>query len=115
MWTGCVVVDLVEQRGQRRRLAAAGRAGDQDQAGFFLRDLFKNRGQSQALDRGNLALQFSQDDREMSLLPENIYAETRFVAERITAIAGAAGEIIVNETPISLHQASARFARFDKE
>ena len=40
----------------------------------------------------------------MSLLPENIDAEARFVAERITAIAGAAGEIIVDETPISLDQ-----------
>ena len=35
-------VDLIEQRGERRRLAAAGRAGDEDKPGFFLRDLFKD-------------------------------------------------------------------------
>ncbi len=40
----------------------------------------------------------------MALLPENIYAETRFVVERIAAIAGAAGEIIVNQAAVSLHQ-----------
>ena len=40
----------------------------------------------------------------MSLLPENVDAETRFLIERITAIARAAGQIIVNQAPISLHQ-----------
>ena len=40
----------------------------------------------------------------MALLAENIDAETRFVAERVAAIAGAAGEIIVDQAPISLHE-----------
>ena len=40
----------------------------------------------------------------MSLLPENVHAKTRFVVERVTAIAGAAGQIIVDQAPISLHQ-----------
>ena len=57
MWTGLGRVDLVEHRGQRRRLAAAGRAGDQDQAGFFLRDFLEDCGQAQALERRNFALQ----------------------------------------------------------
>ena len=35
-------VDLIEKGRERRRLAAAGRAGDQNQARFFLRDLFEN-------------------------------------------------------------------------
>ena len=41
------LVDLIEQRGQRRRLAAAGRAGDEDQPGFFLRDFLENRREAQ--------------------------------------------------------------------
>ena len=34
---GQLFVELVEQRGQRRRLAGAGRAGDEDEARFFRR------------------------------------------------------------------------------
>ena len=40
----------------------------------------------------------------MALLPENVDAETRFIAERITAIAGTTGEIIVDQPPVPLHQ-----------
>ena len=51
------------------------------------------------------ALQLAQHDREMSLLPENVDAEARFIVERIAAIARAARQIIVNQPAISLHQA----------
>ena len=97
-------VDLIEERRQRRRLAAAGGAGHQDQPGFFLRDLFENRGQAQALHARDFAFELSQNDREMSLLPENVHAKAGFVPERITAVAGAAREIIVNQPAISLHE-----------
>src|SRR2546421_7610809 len=40
----------------------------------------------------------------MPLLPENIDAEAGFITERITAITGAAGQIIVNEASIALYQ-----------
>ena len=117
-WLG--FVDLVEKGGQRRRLAAAGRAGDQNQAGFFLGDLLENRRQSETLERRDFAFELPHHDREMSLLPENIDAETRFVAERVTAIAGAAGEVIVNQAAIALHEGERdllrliRSERFDR-
>src|SRR5229473_601295 len=40
-------VDLVENGGQRSRLAAAGRTGNQDKAGLFLGDLVKDFWQPQ--------------------------------------------------------------------
>src|SRR5437867_382177 len=40
----------------------------------------------------------------MSLLPEDIDAEPGFIVERVTAVARAAGQIIVNQTPIALHE-----------
>src|SRR5205807_10134393 len=44
---GLRFVDLVQNGGQRGRLAAAGRARDQNEAGFFLSDLVKNFRQPQ--------------------------------------------------------------------
>src|SRR2546428_9432500 len=40
----------------------------------------------------------------MPLLPEDVDAKTSFIAERIAAVAGAGGEIVVDEAPISLHE-----------
>src|SRR5438445_11994469 len=52
----------------------------------------------------NFSLKFSEHDREMSLLPKNIDAETSFIAERVTAIARASSQIVVNQTAIPLHE-----------
>src|SRR5204863_880858 len=97
-------INLVENRRQSSGLAAAGRACDQNKSGFFLRDLVKNFRQSQLLNRRDLALQFAKHDRKVPLLLENVHAKTRLVTEGVTAIAGAAGEIIVNEAAIALHK-----------
>src|SRR6266404_3976719 len=52
----------------------------------------------------NFSLKFSEHDREMSLLPKNIDAETGFIVERVTAIARASSQIVVNQTAIPLHE-----------
>ena len=45
------LIDLVEQRGQRRRLATSSGAGHQDQSGLFLCDFVKNRRQTELRNR----------------------------------------------------------------
>src|SRR5437899_11230179 len=52
----------------------------------------------------NFSLKLSEHDREMSLLPKNIDAETSFIVERVTAIARASSQIVVNQTAIPLHE-----------
>ena len=44
MWPGAVAVDLVDHRGERRRLARAGRAGDEDEAARPLGELVQAAG-----------------------------------------------------------------------
>src|SRR6266705_1654793 len=52
----------------------------------------------------NFSLKFSEHDREMSLLPKNIDAETGFIVQRVTTIARASSQIVVNQTAIPLHE-----------
>ena len=51
---GAVLVDVVDHRGQRRGLAAARGAGDQDQAAGLVRQFLQNRRQAQLLHGGDL-------------------------------------------------------------
>ena len=50
----------------------------------------------------------------MTLLSENIHAETRFVFEGITAITGATSKIVVDEPPIPLHQRERNLFRLER-
>ena len=44
-------VDVVDHRGERRGLAAAGGAGHEHEAALFLRDLLEHRRQAELVDR----------------------------------------------------------------
>ena len=57
-----LLVDLVEERGQRRRFTASGCARYEHEPGFFLCDLFENRRQFQALNGWNFSFEFPQHD-----------------------------------------------------
>ena len=50
-----VRVDVVDHRGERGGLAAAGRPGDEDQAALFLGDLLQHRRQAELVDRPDAA------------------------------------------------------------
>ena len=45
------LVNLIQDRGQGRRLATAGRAGDKHESGFFPGDFLKNRRQPKGMER----------------------------------------------------------------
>ena len=55
MCAGARGVDVVDHRGQRRALAAAGRAGDEHQAALFVGDRLEHRRQAELVDRLDLA------------------------------------------------------------
>src|SRR5262245_12432420 len=82
------LVDLVQDRGQRRRLATAGGTGHEDESRVFSCDLLKNRRQSKRTQRWNDRLQLPHDNCELSLLPKNIDSESGLIVERVAAIAG---------------------------
>ena len=97
------LIDLIEQRGQRRRLATSSGAGHQDQPGLFLCDFVKDWRQAELRNRRHRSVQFAKDDRKVSLLAKNADAETRFVSKGIATIAGTGRQVIINQTPIALH------------
>ncbi len=105
------LINLIEQRGQRGCLSAAGGAGHQNEAGFFLGDLVKDGREMKCFNSWDFSLKFPKHDREMSLLPENIDAETGFIVKRVTAIARASSQVIVNQPAISLHEREGNLLR----
>ena len=100
------LVDLVQNRGQRRRLAAAGRAGHENQAGFFLRDLVEESAASSSDSSVGMSPSSLRSTIEKWPCCRKIFTRKRASsASAVAAIAGAAGEIIVHQPAISLHQA----------
>ena len=83
-------VNFIEHRRQSGGFTAAGRAGDEHESRFFLRDFPENAGEMKCFQGGNGGLEPTQNDRKISALPENIHAKARLIAQRITKVAGAA-------------------------
>ena len=68
-------VDVVDHRGQRRALAAAGRAGDEHEAALFLRDPLEHRRQAELVDRLDAGRDDAQDEADGAALLEDVAAE----------------------------------------
>ena len=68
-------VDVVDHRGERGALAAAGRAGDEDQAALFLRDPLQHRRQAELVDRLDPVGNDAQDEADGAALLEDVGAE----------------------------------------
>lgn len=81
-------IQLIDHCGESRRLAAAGCAGDEDDAVFFFHDLMEDGRQTDARESWNFGLEPAHHDRVASSLTENIDAKTSDVGQRIIAIAG---------------------------
>jgi hypothetical protein len=82
---GAVAVDLVDHRGERRRLTRPGRAGDEDEAARLHRELGQRARQVQLLER----LQLLGDDAERR--PERLALEVDVDAEASEAGNGVRG------------------------
>ncbi len=72
---GAVAVAVIDHRRQRRRLAGAGRAGDQHQAALFHHQVEQHRRQLQRLERRHAAAHVADDQRDRAALPEDVDPE----------------------------------------
>jgi hypothetical protein len=74
-------VDLVEHRGQRRRLAAAGRAGDEHEPARALGQRRQDRRQTQLAERPDGSRDQPVDGADRAALVEHVAAEAREPAD----------------------------------
>jgi len=72
---GLVLVDVVDHRGQRRRLAATGGPGDQNQAAGDQGDLLEHLGQIQLVECLDVGGDDAEDQRDRAPLLEDVHAE----------------------------------------
>ena len=68
-------IDVIDHRGQRRRLAAAGGAGHQHQTPFFIGDLLEDRRQAELFEGPNLRRDDADDHAHRAALLEDVAAE----------------------------------------
>ena len=68
-------VDVVDQRGERRALAAARRAGDEDEPALLGGDLLQDGGQPELVDGADLHGDDAEDQADGAALLEDIAAE----------------------------------------
>jgi hypothetical protein len=73
--TGPVAVDVVDHRGERRRLAGAGRAGDEHQAALLHGDRLDHLGQHELLDALDAEGDDAKDDADRPPLLEHVDPE----------------------------------------
>src|SRR5687768_17397285 len=76
-----LVVDLVDHRGERRRLAAAGRAGDEHEPTRTFGEFRENRRQVELLEAANLLGNQAVDRGDGPALVEDVAAEAADAAD----------------------------------
>ena len=76
-------VDVVDHRRQRRALARAGGAGDEDDPALLLGQVGDHFGQAEILDRADLEGDRAADDRGRAALFEGVDAEARDARDRV--------------------------------
>ena len=99
-----LLVQFVEHRRQRRRLAAAGRSRHKNNPGLLLDDLLENRRQPQSVARRNLRAELPHHDRVIPVVLENVHAETREARDPVARVAGAELFQIRRQPLIPRHQ-----------
>ena len=87
---GAVAVDLVDHRGERRRLTGAGRAGDEDEAARLHRELGERGRQAELLERLQLLGDDAEGGAERLALEVDVDAEAREARDRRTRCRSAA-------------------------
>ena len=111
---GLRLVNLVEDGGERRGLAAAGGAGHEDEAVFLPRHVIENLAEAERMNRRHLALRLSHDDGKRAALLENIDAKARAVGELIAAIAGAALEQVAEQMALGADDVQGDLLRLER-
>ena len=94
-------VDLVEHRRERRRLAGAGRAGDEDEAALLLREPGDAGREMEVVEARDLARDHAERERDRAALPEAVHAEARQARLRVREVEIAA---LVEELTAARHR-----------
>src|ERR1700730_1946584 len=104
------VVQLIEQRRQRRRLAAAGCSGHENDSVFLAYHFVENRWESEAFDRRHFGRQFSHDDGVPSVLLKDVYAEPRQISQVVATVARSTCLKVLQKTGIGVDHVHGDFA-----
>ena len=83
MWSCARAVDQVDHRGERRRLARAGRAGDEDEAARLRRRVLERRRDAELLERLQLRRDEAEGGAEALALEVDVDAEAREAGDRV--------------------------------
>ena len=83
------LVDQIDDRRQRRRLAGSGRPGDEHDAVLQRRDVGQRRRQVELGERRDLRRDDAHDDREAAALAKDVDAKARPLGQRVGEVAGA--------------------------
>ena len=70
-----VVVDVIDHRAERRRLARAGRSGDEDETALVVGELADDGRQPERLERRDVALDAPQHEADRAALAHHVHAE----------------------------------------
>ena len=99
-----VLVDLVQERSKRRRLAGPRCAGHEDDPVFFLGHLVEHIGEAEVLDGWNPILQLSENDGVIAPLGEDVHPEAGLPGQIIRGIARPLGQEGLCQPPVLIDQ-----------
>ncbi len=80
---GAVRVDVVDHRGQRRRLTGTGRSGDEDETAALMGDLLEHDREIELADRLDLDRDHAQHHADRAALLEDVAAEAAETRHRV--------------------------------
>ena len=103
-------VDLVEHRRQRRRLARAGRTGQQDQAALLVGDVVQDGRKPELVERLDRERDRPRNDRDRAALAERVDAEPPERLDRVGEVDLTLGVELVSASP-GARRACARSTR----
>src|SRR5690606_38968453 len=83
---GALLVDDVDQRGERRRLAAPGRPGDEHETFGQVAEVEHLRRQAELLGREDLERNLPEDRADALAIPEEIRAEARALGDGVRKV-----------------------------
>ena len=90
-----VVVDEVDHRAERRRLARTGRSGDEDEAALVIGELADDGRQPERLERRDVALHAAQHETDRAALAHDVHTETAEARHRVGEVGlGAPDELL---------------------
>ena len=97
------VIQLIDHRRERRRLADPGTAGHQNDPGFLPHHLAEDRRHPEFIETGHLGRELPHHDGTLAVLLENIHPKPGHLRHRVAAITRASRSQIGDQALIPIH------------